>query len=514
MNPMIDRRALMVATALSAIAPRGAKAQAPREILTFIEGSDFDSLDPAISRTRSAEILLTLMFQRLVRWKDTALSGIEGDLAERWTTSADGLAWTFQLRGGVRFHDGTAVDAEAVKANFDRIRDPRLGSPNRSLFSVIGDIKVEGPLVITFSTTEPLAGMLEILCESAASINSPAAIQRAGRNYGRNPVGSGPYKFEEWTPGESAVLTGANPSARFRRIVYRPVPEPEARLIELEAGTADIATGMAPEAVPRVRANPRLKLAVIPSSFQIFFELNHKRPPFDNPRLCRAINHAIDHRAIVERILGGFGSVPDAPMAPGVQSYQPQEPYRYDPDFARREFAAVFPGGFTEPLVMWTCVGRYLKDQQVAEAVQGYLNAIGLRTEFRAWEWASYQQTLYRRQPTGTGYGSHAAHMWVLGTSIPTADWRLSRRLMTGQSANLGGYSDPRIDALLNGARTQLDPERRMAAYHEANRILWTDSPPNLFLYNQQQIIAMQLGIDNFDAFAFEIPLLNQVTKA
>lgn len=515
MTRTIDRRSLLVATALAATWPRGAAAQSARETLTFIEGSDFDSLDPAISRTRSAEILLTLMFQRLVRWKDTSLSALEGDLAESWTTSADGLSWTFRLKPNQKFHDGTAVDAEAVKFTFDRLRDQRFGSPNRSLFTVIADIKVESPLTITLSTAAPMAGMLEVLSESSASISSPTAIQRFARNYGRNPVGSGPYRFEEWTPGERAVLAGATPEARFRRIVYRPVPEAEARLIELEAGTADIATGITPEATARVRANPRLKLAVIPSSFQVFFELNHKRPPFDNPRICRAINHAIDHKAIAERILGGFGSVPDAPVAPGVQSYQAQTPYRFDPDFARAEFAAAYPGGFNEKLVMWTCSGRYLKDQQVAEAVQGYLNAIGLQTEFRVWEWASYQQTLYRRQPgSGTGYGSSAAHMWVLGTSIPTADWRLSRRLVTGQSANLGGYSNAHVDALLNGARSELDPAKRMAAYHETNRILWTEEPPNLFLYNQQQIIAMQRGIDNFDAFAFEIPLLNQVTKA
>ncbi len=513
MTMEFKRRSLLAATLAAATLPPGL-ARAASDSLTFVEGSDFDTLDPAISRTRSAEILMTLMFQRLVRWKDTALSGVEGDLAQSWTTSADGLNWTFTLKPGVKFHDGTAADAEAVKFAFDRLRDPKFGSPNRSLFMVITEIKVNGPTSITFTTAEPMAGMLEVLCESSASISSPTAVQKFGRNYGRNPVGSGPYKFEEWTPGERSVLAAVAPTAKFRKIIYRPIPEGEARLIELESGNADIATGIPPEATARVRANPKLKLAVIPSSFQVFFELNHKRAPFDNPRLCRAIQHAIDQKAIVEKILGGFGSVPDAPVAPGVQSYQAQTPYRYDPDFAKKEFEAVYPGGFNETIVMWTCSGRYLKDQQVAEATQGYLNAIGLKTEFRVWEWASYQQTLYRKQQGGTGFGSSAAHMWVLGTSIPTADWRLSRRLVTGQSANLGGYSNPKIDALLNGARSELDEARRMEAYHQANRVLWTEEPPNLFLYNQKQIIAMQKGIENFDAFAFEIPLLGEVTKA
>lgn len=511
----LDRRALLGGAAGAFLAP-GVRAQRANDVLTFIEGSDFDTLDPAISRTRSAEILFYLMFNRLARWTDTTLSAIGPDLAESWTISDDKLNWTFRLREGVRFHDGTAADAEAVKFCIDRLRDPAFGSPNRSLYTAITAITVLDPRTVRFTTAQPHAGLLENLAESSAAISSPTAIRRYGRNYGRNPVGSGPYKLEEWAPGERTVLARAEPSARFRQIIYRPVPEGEARLIELEAGTADIATGIPPEATARVRANPRLKLEVIPSSFQVFFELNCARPPFNDVRVRRAIQSAIDREAIVQRILGGFGTVPDSFVAPGVQGYEPIGRHPYDPDRAKREIEAVFPGGFPEKIVMWTSSGRYLKDQQVAEAVQGYLNAIGLQTEFRAWEWASYQQTLYRRTPNvpGTGYGTNAAHMWVLGTSIPTADWRLSRRYQTGQSANILGYSEPRVDELLNRARVTLDPAARLELYHQANRLLWQDNPPNIPLYNQSQIIAMQRGISNFNAFAFEIPLLGEVRKS
>jgi peptide/nickel transport system substrate-binding protein len=515
----LRRRAVLAATVAALVLPEGGGAlaqAAARDTLTFIEGSDFDTLDPAISRTRSAEILFALMFQRLVKWKDTDLSAIVGDLAESWQVSEDGLAWTFRLRAGVRFHDATPCDADAVKFTFDRLRDQRFGSPNRSLYAPISEVTVVDPLTVRFTTAERHAGLLETLVESSAAIHSPTAIQRAGRNYARQPVGSGPYKFEEWAPGERTVLARAADAARFRRIVYRPVPEGEARLIELEAGTADIATGIPPEATPRVRANPRLKLEVIPSSFQVVFELNNARPPFNDVRIRRAIQYAIDREAIVQRILGGFGSVPDSNMSPGVQSYEPLSRYPYDPDRAKREIEAVFPGGFRDKLVLWTSSGRYLKDQQVAEAVQGYLNAIGLQTEFRAWEWASYQQTLYRRQPGAgtTGFGSNAAHMWILGTSIPTADWRLTRKVGTGQSANVTGYSNPRVDELLNRARGTLDPEARMAMYRQANRILWEEDPPHLYLYNQAQLVAMQRNIGNFRAFAFELPLLGEVTKS
>jgi ABC-type transport system substrate-binding protein len=513
----LHRRGVLAASLAGLVLPGGvAQAQASaRDTLTFIEGSDFDTLDPAISRTRSAEILFFLMFRRLVKWKDTDLSAIEGDLAESWTTSDDGLSWTFRLRPNIRFHDNTPLAAEAVKFNFDRLRDQRFGSPNRSLYAPITAVTVLDPLTIRFTTEVPHAGLLETLVESSAAISSPTAVQRAGRNYARQPVGTGPYRLEEWAPGERTVLIRANDGARFRRIIYRPVPEGEARLIELEAGTADIATGIPPEAVPRVRASQRLKLEVIPSSFQIVFELNNARPPFNDVRVRRAIQYAVDRDAIVQRILGGFGAVPDSNMTPGVQSYEPLSRWPYDPDRAKREIEAVFPGGFREKLVLWTSSGRYLKDQQVAEAVQGYLNAIGLQTEFRTWEWASYQQTLYRRQPApnSTGFGSNAAHMWILGTSIPTADWRLTRKVGTGQSANVTGYSNARVDELLTRARATLDQDARMALYRQVNRILWQEDPPHLYLYNQAQLVAMQRNISNFRAFAFELPLLADVTK-
>lgn len=518
--PELRRRTALAALFAAVTLPAGVVAAAPvTQTLRFIEGSDFDTLDPAIQRTRSTEIILLLVFNRLVKWKDTDLSALVPDLATSWSVDDAGLAWTFKLRQGVRFHDGTAFDAQAVKATFDRLLDPKFGSPNRSLFAPVTDVQVIDDATVVFRTKDPYASLLENLADNSACINSPAALRKAGRNYGRAPVGTGPYKLDDWTPGERTVVSRFDGyfdgKARFDTINYRPIPEGAARVVELESGNTDIATGIPPESAERIRGNPALKLVVLPSSFQVFFELNNTRPPFDNIRLRKAINHAVDRAGIVQKILGGFGSVPNSPMVPGVQSYTPFDPYPYDPDFARREFEAVFPGGFKEALVIWTPTGRYLKDQQVAEATQGYLNAIGLQTEFRVWEWASYQQTLYRpdRSGQGTGFGSNAAHMWMLGTSIPVADWRLSRKLGTKQSANLTGYSNAELDRLLHFARTNLDYAKRMDAYQQASRLLWDQDPPFLYLYNQKQLIGMQKGIGNFQDFAFELPILAEVTK-
>lgn len=517
----LRRRSALVAFLAAATAPAlpGPAQAAGSDTLRYVEGSGFDTLDPAVQRTRSTEVVLLLLFNRLVKWKDTKLSELVPDLATSWTTDDASLVWRFKLRTGVRFHDGTPFNAAAVKATFDRLLDPKFGSPNRSLFVPVTSVEAVDDTTVVFRTNEPFAALLENLAETSASINSPTAMQKSGRNYGRLPVGTGPYKLEDWSPGERTTVTRFDGYFRgpvhFTSVIYRPVPEGAARVIELESGNTDIATGIPPESADRVRNNPALKLEVLPSSFQVFFELNNAKPPFDNPRLRKAINHAIDRKAIVEKILGGFGSVPDSPLVPGIQAYVPFEPYTYDPDFAKKEFAAVYPNGYDEPIVMWTPSGRYLKDQQVAEATQGYLNAIGLRTEFRVWEWASYQQTLYRRDRDGrgTGFGSNAANMWMLGTSIPGADWRLTRRLVTKQSANLSGYSNKEFDELMQYARTHLDYPKRMEAYKKAARIIWEEDPPFLFLYNQKQLIGMQKDIGNLQVFAFEVPILADVTK-
>src|SRR5690606_6500068 len=126
----------------------------------------------------------------------------EPDLAESWSTSEDGLTWTFNLRKDVKFHDGTPFNAEAAKFNLDRIRDPQLGSPNRSYYSALESVTAPSEYVLQIKTKYPSPTLLEVLAEEWSAISSPTAVQEKGRAYGRNPVGTGPYVFESWVPNE------------------------------------------------------------------------------------------------------------------------------------------------------------------------------------------------------------------------------------------------------------------------------------------------------------------------
>jgi ABC-type transport system substrate-binding protein len=496
--------------------PLGAGAQESFE-LRIVQGADVDTLDPAVSRSTPSQLVFNNIFSTLVRWKDPKLAELVPDLAESWTKSEDGLKWTFKLRPGVKFHDGTPFDAEAVKFNIERILDPALGSPNRSLFTGVSKVTVLDPHTVVIETKEPSPILLDTLADEYSAMNSPTAVKEFGRAYSRKPVGTGPYVLSEWTPGQSVTLT-RNPDyygtpGKAETMTFRPVPEASARLIELQTGNADIALNMAPESATELKKGNGATLVEVPSSFQIFFELNTTKPPFNDPRVRLAVNHAIDRQAIIDKILNGHGRVPEGVFPEGVQGRAKQTAYTYDPDKAKKALNEVFPGGFKEKVVIWTSAGRYMKDKEVAETVQSYLNAIGLETEFKVWEWATYQKTLYRAEDGGTGKGTNAANMWLLGTGVTNADWRLHRKFYSSDGSNLTGYKNSKVDALMDAAATEMDYETRMKAYGDVQSIVWNEAPNALSLFDQVQLIGAGPGVKGLEIFGDEIVKLDQVTK-
>lgn len=507
---------LGLALLASAALPSVSRAQSSFD-LKIVQGTDVDTLDPAISRSTPSQIVINHIFSTLVRWKDTELSELVPDLAESWSKSEDGLKWTFKLRSNVKFHDGTPFDAEAVKFNLERILDPALGSPNRSLFASISKVIAADSQTVEIETKEPSPILLEILAEEYSSISSPTAVRKAGRAYSRNPVGTGPYILSEWIPAQSLTIK-RNPNyfgeaGKAATIIFRPVPEAGARLIELTTGNADIALGIAPESADELKQSHDASLLEVPSSFQIFFELNTTRPPFNDPRIRLAANYAVNRKAIIDKILNGYGKVPEGIFPEGVQGRAKQQPYPYDPDKAKKLLEEVFPNGYKDTVVMWTCAGRYTKDKEVAEAVQSYLNAIGFQTEFKVWEWATYQKTLYRPVHGGTGKGSNAANMWLLGTGVTNADWRLRRKFFSSDGSNLTGYNNTKIDALLMGAMVDMDYRSRMKAYSDIQNIVWTSEPNSIPLFDQVQLIGLGAGVKGLQVFGDEIIKLDRVIK-
>src|SRR5712691_5410586 len=241
--------------------PPGALAAQPRVggTLVYAAGADPDSLDPANTDSNPGEAIGRMMNNFLVRF-DAKLK-LKPDLATSWTQSKDGLTWIFKLRKGVKFHDGTPFNAEAVKYNFERFLGPEKPLKASLHTPIIKSVDVVDESTVRFNLKVPFAFFLNNLAHSATAIVSPAAHQKWGKDLTLHPVGTGPFKFVEWVRGDRIVLErndgywGGRPL--LDRVTVKTVKEDSARVLMLESGDTDLILNIPPEDIPRLRKDPR-----------------------------------------------------------------------------------------------------------------------------------------------------------------------------------------------------------------------------------------------------------------
>jgi peptide/nickel transport system substrate-binding protein len=242
-------------------------------------------------------------------------------LVERFSFSPDRKVLTLNLRKGIRFHDGTEFNAEAVKFNLERLISPELASSFAFLLrGRVSAFEVVDSHTLRLRMPEPFAPVLAHLTHSSTAIQSPAAIRRLGAGYRDNPVGTGPYKFDRWQKGQFVELVrndeywGKKPA--IERLRFLAVPEATTRIALVETGQAHVAVRVPPQDVQRLNARPDIDVVTTPSVRTIFLYFNHTKKPFDDVRVRKAINHAINKEEIVKFVLGGFGRASDAPHQP------------------------------------------------------------------------------------------------------------------------------------------------------------------------------------------------------
>lgn len=498
MRPSLRWPALILAAALiasgcaSKTKPEPNKpAPVVKKDLTFIEGVDITTLDPAFATDRPTQTVLRHLYENLVD-TDPATGGVKPWLATSWKVSDDKRTWTITMKSGAKFSDGTPLNAAAAKATLERLLDSKLAAPNRSLLSTVTAVEAVSDTELKITTKEPFAPLLENLAHPGAAI-LPANFDPA------KPIGSGPYKLQERQNGVKLVLARntayAGTAPAWETIIYRPVPEAAARTVALESGEALIVNRLAPEAVADLKSNSKVEVLVKPSTFQISFEINNQMKPFDDPRVRRALNLAVDKAALVKGPLRGMGSVPVGPVPAGAQWPMTLKEYAYNPDEAKKLLAdaGVKPN---TPIEIWTTQGRYAKDKEMAEAVSGYLKAVGFAPNIKVMEWGTYSKAIEDPKKT--------AALYILGSSVPTLDWRLTRNFLSTSTNNYSGYKNDEVDKLLLQARTVFEDSARKALYDQVQTKVWDDAP-YLFLFNQVQIIGVQKGVADLTVYGHEI---------
>ena len=298
--------------------------------LVVAHATDVRSLDPVrVTDTESIEVG-QLIFEGLVRWKP-GTTDIEEGLAVRGDISPDRKQWTFHLRPGVVFHDGTPLDAEAVVFSFQRLLDAAhpsylagdTGAYWRSLLKSVAQVVAIDPRTVAIHVAHPYAPLLGGL--AMYPIVSPAAVRQWGNAFQRHPIGTGPFAFASWTVGEQVVVRrndrywGTRP--RMNLIVFRVVADERQRLVELESGSVDVATTILPDEQSFVELHPDMALHHTPGNDVSYLAFNVTHPPFDDLRVRRAISYAINKEPIVKLAYQGRAVAADGPLPPTQWGY-------------------------------------------------------------------------------------------------------------------------------------------------------------------------------------------------
>jgi len=466
--------------------------------IVIMTGTEAETLDPHLTGTRNTQIITEAIHSGLVK-RDVS-NTIAPDLATEWSISDDELSWTFTLRQDGMFSDGTPVHASDVKYSLDRILNPDNNSNYISQMSAVESVEVIDDFTVTIHTSTPFSALDEILSDPGPRILQEAAASAGAlEDYGRNPVGSGAYMLESWTPGQSIELV-PNPhyygeAPKNAGLSMRFASEGGARTAALESGQVDLITALPPEAIDRIDQSEDLTVLVADSSFLIFFAIDHGSEPFSDQRVRLAANLAVDRQTIIDTILGGLGSVANSPFGPGVLNRVDLEPFPYDPEQAKQLLA---DAGYADgvPIVMWTPQGRYLKDRQVAEAVQGYLSEVGFKPELQVFEWGTYVTERQTDPPI--------ADLWLIGASIPGAYWNLVNNYHT-DSDYPNSYSNPEVDDLISQASQTFDLDEQSAIYAQIQEIVFEQDIVHLFLHGQKQVLGYKTGLTGIEPLPYEI---------
>jgi peptide/nickel transport system substrate-binding protein/oligopeptide transport system substrate-binding protein len=445
------------------------------------------TLDPVRINDIYSRTIANQLFDGLVQL-DGALA-IRPAIAETWTASRDGLVWTFRLKKGVKFHHGREVSADDFVYSLTRIVDPRIKSSGVALF-----MKIRGAREFAEGRATRIEGLvaldphtLQITLTESPTVVPREIVEKLGEDFGRQPVGTGPFKFVEWVRDKQITLA-ANPDyfegrPYLDRLEYRIFVGNvlDRMLAEFERGNLEDAEVPARER-PRLLNGRRYQFVQRPILGVTFLGINTTQKPLDDPRIRQAINYAIDRRTIMREIyqdqyLPGAGILP--PATPGYNSKIIG--YPYDPKKAAELLvAAGYPGGKGLPVLhIWS---SRKNDEAVAEheAIFKYLAAVGVRAEVHYnTNWPEYKAQVY------AGKLSIFRYSWYADT--PDAETFLGQLFDSRSPDNITRFRNAGVDTLIQRARLESDAQRKLLLYQEAERQIVGYAPLVVLSYSSYE---------------------------
>lgn len=470
----------------------------PEKVLVIGYDRDAEILDTI--KTAWYSDALIYIHDRLVS-RDYNFSYKPG-LAESWDVSEDGLTWTFHLRKGVKFHDGTDFTAEDVKWTIDTIKDPDTGSPFRGDLEAIKEVEIVDDYTVKIVLNYPFPNLLFNLSNTAAGIHPANAYEKYGDDYGKKVViGTGPYKLEDWVRGDKIVLVkneeynwgpewmSNRGPALIDKIVLRVVPDESSRIMEMEVGGIHILRNVPEAHIEKLENNPDITVYKEPATKLGYLAYATDKKPFTDVRVRRAINHALNREEIIQFVFRGVGEEAYGYLPPALKDEYLEESeelgYHYDPEKAKQLLAeAGYPNGFEATL----SADNSSKSSKLAEIVQSQLKDVGINAKIQLYDSASYVAMLKEGKQ----------ELFIREYSWPNADI-LDWFLLSSQFPypNHSRWVDEKTDQMIKYAATRPTWEERAEAYKEVQRYL-IDQAVWAPMYVPKQIIAVRKEVKNF----------------
>lgn len=450
---------------------------------------DPPELDPHLTSSNAARTVLHNIFATLVEI-DEELQVVPG-IAHSWDISEDGKSFTFYIREGVLFHDGTPLDAEAVKYNFERMTDKEFGSARAGELAFVETVTVDDPLTVTVTLSQPYGGFLPALASWSGMMVSPTAAEEHGRNFSQVLVGAGPFKFVERIRDDRLVIERFD--AYFKeglpyldRVVYRPFVDVDSRILNLESGAVHIINTVPGKAVKQFQESQDITLSSVGGLGFRGIWINTKSKDLGSPERRAAVSACIDRQVVVDAVFGDAAVPAIGPFSPAtwVVDEEDEAPAR-DLDRARELLAkAGVPDGFSFQLL----ITPDEESIRVASIYAAMCREVGIEIDIQQGEFGSIISRM--------GEGNYTAAQIELS---PRNDPDLSAYpwFHSQGGVNWSYYENEEMDDLLDRARASVDQEYRRELYRQALDIFNRDFP-YIFTYHLQEMKAYRNNVKGY----------------
>ncbi|MDN4075957.1 glutathione ABC transporter substrate-binding protein [Fictibacillus terranigra] len=403
-------------------------------------------------------------------------------LAESYKASTNAKVFTFKLKHGIKFHDGTPLNAEAVKVNIDRLADPNNNLKRHSLFEMVEKTEAIDEYTVKVTLKKPFGAMINNFAHPAAMMISPKALKKYDKEVARHPVGTGPYVFKEWKPGdylkvEKNATYWQKDLPKLDSITFKPVPENGSRVAMLQTGEADFIYPVPTEQAKAINGKKGIVVENDPSIVVRYMSMNTMKKPFSEKKVRQAMNYAVNKEAFMKVVMQGYADKMDSVIAPETQFYSAQKTYDFNIEKAKKLLKeAGYENGFTAKI--WG--SNTSSAQKAMEFLQQQLSQVNIKLKIEPMEAGTMSEKIWsvddpKKANIELYYGG-----WSPSTG--DADWGV-RPLLGGKDAfppksyNTAYFDNGKSNELLNQALQTADPKVREEAYAKLQTLLWEEAP-------------------------------------